>query len=727
MNPDRDPWTRWVLIGIVVYTIVFSVYSLLRYYSFRTVYFDLGLYTYSIERVLHGAEGLQTLILPSTPGHIGHVSPILVFVYLVYALLPFPPTLLVLQTILLSAAAWPLFKLAEILLGRSDHAGIAAFTYLLYPALHGINRFDFHVEAFIPLLAFELLLVLVQGQYRAFLVTSLLLLLTHEFVSILFLWSGLVLVLYHLYTKRDSFRGIVSRRYTWSILLMGAGFLVLAEGLNRWLTPSHASVFGWLAITTSDYSSSASSIYTGLLNNWPFKIRFWLLMLAPLLFLPLREWRWALPVVPWVAITSIGSNTLLYDIHSQYPTFVLPFLFFATLWALRRDRPLPFVATTPRRALILVLATTVVLASVFSVLSPANSWDGALASQENQAYPPWVTVHDQATARILGLIPANASVLAQEELFTQVSNRREVALDWNASRSGPPEYVAVDIGRFWYSTPVPPLPVSLENVVAGLLGNYSYGVVGFSGTSFVYGRGWSGPPALSVSVLGLPISEADVGRNWTMVNSSWSWRPGNLSLMPTGSAIGIALSSLPSPTDSILLAADLQFSNASSVAASSGFSFGTPDSPGFALVYLEPAQSQVRYAYLKSGQLNVIDIGAYSASSSTVRLQVLVSGGSLQVFVDGERVGVAYGLPDQSIERIGIASFLQNVSVSSLAAYRSVADQSPPGGDIPWDGILAFSILMPSFVLLLTLHTWLYARLRATWTLLVRRGQRPRG
>ena len=722
-----NPWRSRVILAIVLYTFAFSVYSLLRYYSFRTVYFDLGLYTYSMNRILHGAEGLETLLLPSTPGHVGHVSPILIFVYLLYAALPSPPTLLVLQTILLSAAAWPLFRLGELLLERSDHAGIVAFTYLLYPALHGINRFDFHVEAFLPLFGFEALLLLVRAQYRAFVVVSLLLLLTHEFVSIIFLWSGLVLVVYHGWTKKESFRGLVSKRTSWTILLLGAGFLILAEGLNRWLTPSHASVFGWLTITTSDYTGSLSSIYAGILDHWTLKIRFWLLMLAPLLFLPLREWRWALPIVPWVAITSYGSNTLLYDIYSQYATFVLPFLFFSTLWALRRTQPFPFVSMTPRRAVVFMLAAALVAASLLSVLSPANAWDGALASTEAQAYPPSVTALDQSTARLLGLIPANASVLAQEELFPQLSDRREVALDWSGSRSGPPQYIAVDIGRTWYATPVPPIPRPLAAIASDLLANDSYGIAGFSGTAFVYGLGWSGPPALSVRALDLPRSAADLSRNWTFANASWTWSLGTLNLSPVASEIGFGSSLLASPADSVLLTADMHFANASTTTAWSGVVLGLPGSLDFWLLYLEPASGQVRFARFLSGLWNDKEIGMYTASAAAVHLQVLISGESVQVWADGYRVGAAYGVPSPSIQRIGGASFSQNVTFSSLTAEESVADRVPPGGYIPWDGIVAFSVLVPPFILLLVFATQLQAGTHAAWSFLRGHGQRRRG
>src|SRR5439155_10534755 len=85
----------------------------------------------------------------------------------------------------------------------------------------------------------------------------------------------------------------------------------------------------------------------------------------------------------------------------------------------------------------------------------------------------------------------------------------------------------------------------------------------------------------------------------------------------------------------------------------------------------------------------------YTASAAAVHLQVLISGESVQVWADGYRVGAAYGVPSPSIQRIGGASFSQNVTFSSLTAEESVADRVPPGGYIPWDGIVAFSVLVP--------------------------------
>ena len=117
----------------------------------------------------------------------------------------------------------------------------------------------------------------------------------------------------------------------------------------------------------------------------------------------------------------------------------------------------------------------------------------------------------------------------------------------------------------------------------------------------------------------------------------------------------------------------------------------------------------------------------YTASAAAVHLQVLISGESVQVWADGYRVGAAYGVPSPSIQRIGGASFSQNVTFSSLTAEESVADRVPPGGYIPWDGIVAFSVLVPPFILLLVFETQLQAGTHAAWSFLRGHGQRRRG
>jgi uncharacterized membrane protein len=68
----------------------------------------------------------------------------------VYAIFPSPETLLVIQSFVLGLGALPLYWLAKDELKNYNAAVLFAAAYLLHPAIHSINWFDFHVEAFLP-------------------------------------------------------------------------------------------------------------------------------------------------------------------------------------------------------------------------------------------------------------------------------------------------------------------------------------------------------------------------------------------------------------------------------------------------------------------------------------------------------------------------------------------------------------------------------------------------
>src|SRR6266851_3184281 len=108
----------------------------------------------SMWRTIHGYDSWPALILPSSPGHINHISPILGLVVLAYALVPDPRTLLVVQAGAIAFAAIPLYMIALRQTQRQFLSVTVAVLFLANPALHGIIRFDFHTESFIPLLVF---------------------------------------------------------------------------------------------------------------------------------------------------------------------------------------------------------------------------------------------------------------------------------------------------------------------------------------------------------------------------------------------------------------------------------------------------------------------------------------------------------------------------------------------------------------------------------------------
>ncbi len=696
--PGDRPLRRIVFLSIITYSVAFSVYTLLRYYSFRTLYFDLGIYSYSMNQVLHGLQGIQTLILPSTPGHPGHFSPILVIPFVLFAIVPSPATLLVFQSLLLALAAVPLFQLSLEVLHRTDLAVILCVAYLLFPGVQGVNRYDFHVESFVPLLAFVALLAVVQGRFRLFLLASLLLLCTHEVMSIVFVWTGGVVLGYQILQRKPVVFGRLTRHWSATTLGLGVLFLGLAEALNVLLTPSHSSLIAWLSATTTTYSGGLSSAVAGIGVDPARKILYWGLLLVPLFLLPLLECRLLLPTIPWLGLTILASNAGIYNIYTQYSAFVVPFLFFAVVWALRRpDRFFRFGLTTRQVGTGLLVAGLIATA-VVGPLSPLNSYDGLLSDHSVPPYPPMVTLHDRATAEILGLIPRNASVLAQSELFSQVSDRRFVAPTWNASSQGPPEFIAVDMERPWFRDVTAAMPVPVSSIVPSLLANYSYAVVGFSGTAFVYRLEGPSAPSLAVEAARLPSSLAGFAGNWTASNGTASWSPGGMDLAPQAGQIASLAESLPQSTPDVLVDTNLEWSGASGDVSWSGVLLRSGAETY--VVFLIPSYGQLWYARMDGSLLLGGPIATLVVRGTALNLTLLASGGTLQVWANGRLAATLAGVNDAALTGIGVVTLNQNLRVASLVVYRSTAGELA-AGSVPWDAIAAgLLILAPASVLL---------------------------
>ena len=577
-----------------------------------------------------------------------------------------------------------------------------AFAYLLYPALQGVNRYDFHVESFVPILAFAAGLALVRGHFRSFLIASLLLLCTQEYLAVVFLWTGGVVLLYQFVTRREAVLGTVTRRWSATAAVLGAAFLALEEALNVLLTPSHASVLAWLSTTTSTYSGGAVAILAGAGIDPGLKILYWLLLLLPLLLLPLREFRLLLPAVPWLGLTLLASNRGIYSIYSQYSAFVLPFLFVAAVFALRRPSPLPRLTIPARRWAVALVIVGLVATAAIGPLSPLNAYDGAFSNGAAPPFPPVVTAPDQGTARILGLIPRDTSVLAQDELFSQLSGHAVVAPYWNLSSMGAPPYIAIDAGLTWFANDLPPFPTSLAAQVAGLLANDSYAVAGFSGSAAVYRLNGSPVPAFVDETAPFPDSAAALAANWTANNGTATWAAAGLGLVPSGGRIASLTRALETPSSSLLVEANLTWSNASGPVSWSGLLFGPSGPSPPQILFLIPSTGQLWYGVLSGGLPLARPIANVTVRGTSAALLVLLGPGLLQVSVDGRGVALLSGLPVPVVSRIGLLSLNEDLRVSALAVYRSTASGVPFAEAIPWDGIVAgIGMIVPVIAVLL--------------------------
>jgi len=137
---------------MTAYFILIGGVSLLRHYNFQTQTWDLAVFVQVMWNTLDGRIMINNLEdVPNTLGV--HFSPILFLLVPFYALWKSPYALLIIQSLALALGAWPLFELSKKILKDANWALIISIAYLLYPALHWSNIYDFHPVTFlVPLL-----------------------------------------------------------------------------------------------------------------------------------------------------------------------------------------------------------------------------------------------------------------------------------------------------------------------------------------------------------------------------------------------------------------------------------------------------------------------------------------------------------------------------------------------------------------------------------------------
>lgn len=402
------------------YVVFMSVLTLARHNTFQTHSFDLGIHDQVVYNILHHGVMRSTQHGPEVINYIGeHFSPILFLLAPLYAIRQEAGTLLVLQSLLLGIGAIPVYLLAR-LKTRSTAISLAlSVTYLLYPALHGVNTFDFHqIAPVTPLLLFALYFLEARRDVP-FLVFLGLALLTKEEVALTVVAIGLYLFL-------------VRRRYRLGLALAGFG-LAYFFAVVKIVMPSFgrevqvARFSGIMAPGSSGFGAIAKTLVTNpyftlrfIFGN-PDKLVFLSQLLLPVIFLPLLGGTAWLIAIPAFAVALLSSAETQYSIASQYSAIMIPFVFVLAVFGLvklaaaQRERVL-------RGAVRLALAGAILTAGL--LMTYEYGW---IAGKDFRGLPV-PTAHQQVVAAYLKEIPRAASVSAMGALVPHLSNRDTVRL-----------------------------------------------------------------------------------------------------------------------------------------------------------------------------------------------------------------------------------------------------------------------------------------------------------
>lgn len=429
----KPEYILWML--ILTYFAFFSWYSLLRHYAFQTGAGDLGFFAQAFWTTSHGRPlyiSLWSDLGTSTLAH--HVQLFLFAMLPLYAICQTPETLLVLQAFFLALGALPIYWICK--KRFKPYVGLAfAALYLMYPALHGINRFDFHFAAIaVPFFLFAFHYI-EEKRYSLATLFSVFAILCREDAALI---TGM-LALYALWRERNE---VMSLKLKSRVLLFSLPLFVLSA---VWFLVS-------IQIIVPYFNTGGVYIHTGkffpsllrlelpleqLLFQIEDKYMYALLLFAPLQFLPfLSPSTLAISLPAW-AIVFFSTYPPAYQLGYQYPWILIPFVFVSAIYGLKQ---LSLTEQNLKR----VLALLIVFGLVFmTFISPTP-----LGIFDDYNRMPEVTSHHLAINDVIDLIPSTASLYTQNDIFPHVCNRFDVfGIDGNV------EYVLVDTSTKWFELP----------------------------------------------------------------------------------------------------------------------------------------------------------------------------------------------------------------------------------------------------------------------------------
>ncbi|MBA7635116.1 hypothetical protein ES703_42716 [subsurface metagenome] len=458
-----------LILFTTAYAVFFIVYTVFRHRSFHSYAFDLGWQHQVFYTLLH--TGYPRVTLWVTLNHLSnHFQPLYYLLAPIYAIHQDASTLLILQSVLLSSAAIPIYLLARKRIGDPWTALIVAVVYLLYPPLHGMNNFDFHgLALLIPFMCF-LLYGLELRNYRLFWIFFALALITREDTAISLSGVGLYLLL----DRHQRKLGI-------TVLAVCLGYFLLVITIMSALG-GYADLGNYWALTVPEHQNFTGVIITMFTNPQfvfkhiffdPAKLQYLLHILLPVVFLPLFASKAILLLLPGLAIMLLSNTFFNYSICCPYSAHIIPQVFFLTACGIQTIRK------NWSRIKIPVVFLTLLAAGLLM-----NFEFGLILSKR---FPGFLkpTARQQTVYSFFEQIPKDASITTTRRLVPHLAGRRQIHLmqaphpdtDYILVDLYLPE-PAIDTHEHWYQA-VDPDHARAGSYILAHLESGDYGVVRF--------------------------------------------------------------------------------------------------------------------------------------------------------------------------------------------------------------------------------------------------------
>ncbi len=314
---------------LLLFVLAYGWLAITRHQRFNSTGFDLAINEQILWNTLNGRFFASSLEVGNS--FADHFRPFLLVILPFYALFQRAETLLIIQTVVLAAAAIPIYLLAKDKLHDRLIAVALAAIYLLYPAVGFISRFDFHIEAFAIPAFIAAFLAMERKQWAWATIWLLIPLLVKENM-------GLTVAMFGLYAM------IMIREYRWGVTWIVLGlFTFLAT--TFWLLPTVRGEsldaferYSWLGDSPQ---GMLATFFTNPARVWrhmvtPDRIKYIGQLFLPVGFIALIGLPELLLALPGIVTNLLANHFCQPTIYCQYTVPIVPFVFIATIYGLFR-------------------------------------------------------------------------------------------------------------------------------------------------------------------------------------------------------------------------------------------------------------------------------------------------------------------------------------------------------------------------------------------------------
>ncbi|MEM2486947.1 MAG: DUF2079 domain-containing protein [Candidatus Bathyarchaeia archaeon] len=452
------PWKNiylsslFVYIAFLTYAVTFSYFTILRHYCFQSNGWDLGIYMQALYTTAFYGRLLEyTLEHEANPANsiFGiHFSPFLFLLVPIYRLFPFAETLLILQSFILALGSLIIYKLSFLKLENRTVSVIISLAYLFSIQLHQTNWFDFHLEAFIPVLVLLTYYYYVKKKFLSSYIFFILALSTFEIMPILLSPLGVYIIIKGLRKKKDVAYGLlaIATCVIWFFVAINTIYNFNPLRLTSYQNP-------W-----KKWGDSPANILLGILTNPIEAIRhiftyhleakglYILSLLLPLMFIPLyAPLEFTLLTLPWMLMAFLSEVTCYFML--QYGCFLIGQLYITTIHGFsnikKADPDLTLLKNYARN----IFVSSILIFIIAGPFSPIFLSNPDIHSAIYVGGFPIPNEHKEFLRNTLKLIPENASVLAQNDIVPHLANRLRI-FSFTMS-SVPPDYIILDFKSKW--------------------------------------------------------------------------------------------------------------------------------------------------------------------------------------------------------------------------------------------------------------------------------------